>query len=99
MADYPRQDMNRLRNAIHNEAGITKQEIRDMVEKSIESLVEKRVKQLLPDQLSMDSLVDKAIKDRSLYWYSKERGLDDRIIREVSGIIAKKIKISVEVKK
>ena len=26
-----KQDMNRLRNAIHNEVGVTKQEIREMV--------------------------------------------------------------------
>lgn len=93
-----KQDMNRLRNAIHNEAGVTKEEIRQMVQDAVERLVDKRVKQLLPDKLSMDNLVDQAIKDRSLYWYSKERGLDDRIISEVSKIISKKIKINVECK-
>lgn len=94
-----KQDMNRLRNAIHNEAGVTKQEIREMVEEAITHLVDKRVKQLLPDTLSMDRLVDDAIKDRALYWYDKEKFLDERIISKVSQIIAKKIIVNIGIKK
>lgn len=94
-----KQDMNRLRNAIHNEAGVTKEEIRQMVQDAVEHLVDKRVKQLLPDKLSMDNLVDQAIKDRSLYWYNKEKYLDERIISKVSQLLMNKIKVSLEVKK
>ena len=94
-----KQDMNRLRNAIHNEAGVTKEEIRQMVQDAVEHLVDKRVKQLLPDKLSMDNLVDQAIKDRSLYWYDKEKFLDERIISKVSQLLMNKIKVSLEVKK
>lgn len=94
-----KQDMNRLRNAIHNEAGVTKEEIRQMVQDAVEHLVDKRVKQLLPDKLSMDNLVDQAIKDRSAYWYDKEKYLDERVISKVSNLLMKKIKMSLEVKK
>lgn len=97
--NHDKQDLNRLRNAIHNEAGITKQEIREMVEEAVKHLVDKRVKQLLPDKLSMDNLVDEAIKDRSLYWYEKEHDFDDRVVDKVAKILAKKIIISVETKK
>jgi len=97
MAD--KQDLNRLRNAIYNEVGITKQEIRDMVEASIESLVDKRVKQLLPDELSMDNLIDKAVKSRSLYWLSKEEAFDDRVIKAVAQILYKKVDLKLGIKK
>lgn len=94
-----KQNMNRLRNAIHNEAGVTKEEIRKMVQQAVEHLVNKKVKQLLPDELSMDSMVDRAIKDRSLYWYSKEQHFDDRVVDKVAKILAKKIVLKVEAKK
>lgn len=94
-----KQNMNRLRNAIHNEVGVTKEEIREMVQQAVEHLVDKRVKQLLPDELSMDRMVDKAIKDRSLYWYNKEQHFDDRVVDKVAKILAKKIVLKVEAKK
>jgi hypothetical protein len=90
------QDLNRLRNAIHNEAGITKQEIREMVESAVKSLVDKRVKQLLPDELSLDRLVDAAILNRSLYWSSRpESPFNDVIEKRVAQILASKLKVEV----
>lgn len=98
MALDNKQDLNRLRNAIHNEAGITKEEIREMVQQAVEHLVDKRVKQLLPDEVSMDKMVDSAIKNRSLYWLSKEEAFDDRVIREVAKILAKKVDLKLGIK-
>ena len=93
-----KQDLNRLRNAIHNEVGITKQEIREMVEKAVEHLVDKRVKQLLPDKITMDKMVDDAIKSRSLYWLSKEEAFDDRVIKEVARLLYKKVDLKLGIK-
>lgn len=94
-----RQDLNRLRNAIHNEAGVTKQEIRDMVEQAVTHLVEKRVKQLLPDKISLDKMVDKAIEERSLYYWNDDgKRFSSEIADNVSKRLIKKISIDVKVK-
>lgn len=98
MAEHNKQDLNRLRNAIYNEVGITKQEIREMVEASIQSLVEKRIKQLLPDEVSMNKMVDDAVKNRSLYWLSKEEAFDDRVIKAVAQILYKKVDLKLGIK-
>lgn len=99
MAEHNKQDLNRLRNAIYNEVGITKQEIREMVEASIESLVDKRVKQLLPDEVSMNKMVDEAVKSRSLFWHAKEEVFDDRVIKAVAQILYKKVDLKLGIKK
>lgn len=93
-----KQDLNRLRNAIHNEAGVTKQEIREMVEKAVEHLVEKRVKQLLPDKVTMDAMVDEAVKKRSMYWLSKEEAFDDRVIKAVASLLYKQVDLKLGLK-
>lgn len=93
-----KQLLNRFRNAIHNEAEITKQDIRDMVEKAVEHLVDKRVKQLLPDQIAMDRLIDKAIQSRVSAWYKKPTGFNENIEKRVATELSKKIKINVESK-
>lgn len=99
MAIDNKQDLNRLRNAIHNEAGVTKQEIREMVEQAVEHLVDKRVKQLLPDTASMDRLVDKAIQTRVANWYRKPTGFNENIEDKVARELLKKFKVTVEAKK
>jgi len=96
--EMSKQDLNRLRNAIHNEAGVTKQEIREMVEKAVEHLVEKRVKQLIPDEVTMNALVDKAVKSRSLYWLSKEEAFDDRVINAVARLLYKQVDLRLGLK-
>lgn len=96
MSDLPKQDLNRLRNAIHNEVGVTKQEIRDMVEEAVKHLVDKQVKQLLPDKVSMDKMVDDAVRDRTLVWRNSEQEFNDSIELLVAKILAKKIRVSVE---
>jgi Ribonuclease G/E len=96
--EMDKQDLNRLRNAIHNEAGVTKQEIREMVEKAVEHLVDKKVKQLIPDEVTMDAMVDKAIKSRSLYWLSKEEAFDDRVINEVARLLYKQVDLKLGLK-
>lgn len=81
-----------------NKEEIKKNEL-ELQKQAVEHLVDKRVKQLLPDELSMDKMVDQAIKDRSLYWYSKEQHFDDRVVDKVAKILAKKIVLKVEAKK
>jgi len=94
-----KQDMNRLRNAIHNEAGVTKQEIRDMVEQAVKHIVEKKVKQLLPDQASVDKMVDRAIEERSLYyWKSDGAKFASEIQDTVAKLLVKKLNIEVKTK-
>lgn len=98
MPDLDKQDLNRLRNAIHNEVGITKQEIREMVEEAVKHLVEKRVKQLLPDEVTMDKMVDDAVKNRSMYWLSKEEAFDDRVINAVAHLLHKQVDLKLGLK-
>lgn len=99
MGDLNRQDLNRLRNAIHNEAGVTKQEIREMVEQAVKHIVEKKVKQMLPDEASVTRLVDQAIEERSLYyWNDSQQKFSLEVVDSVSKILAKKIKIEVKTK-
>lgn len=99
MSEHNKQDLNRLRNAIYNEVGVTKQDIRDMVEESIKSLVEKRVKQLLPDEVSVTKMVDAAVIERSLYyWNDDDETFNKSIEEQVAKILAKKIELNVNVK-
>lgn len=98
-APMMKQDLNRLRNAIHNEAGITKEEIRGYVQEAVKSLVDKRVQQLLPDKVSMEKLVDESIRDRgTFFWSESEDKFSSEIVDKVSKILAKKIKVEVKTK-
>ncbi len=95
----PKQDLNRLRNAIHNEVGVTKQEIREMVQEAVRHIVEKKVKQMLPDEASVTRLVDEAIEERSLYYWKQDKDrFSSDVCDSVAKILAKKIKIEVKAK-
>lgn len=69
-----------------------------MVEKAVEHLVEKRVKQLIPDKVTMDAMVDEAVKNRSMYWLSKEEAFDDRVIKAVASLLYKQVDLKLGLK-
>lgn len=95
----PKQDLNRLRNAIHNEVGVTKQEIREMVEEAVKHVVEKKIKQMLPDKPSMTKLVDDAIKERSLYFWGKDEAFWSSVQSKVATKLANKFEVDVKLTK
>ena len=93
-----KQDLNRIKNALHNEAGITKEEIRTAVELAVKKTVEKKVLQLLPDEVSVNRLIDAAIEERTLYYWGKRDQFNKNIEDKVAAILAKKIKLEVKAK-
>ena len=96
--EHNKQDLNRLRNAIHNEVGITKQEIREMVEEAVERLVDKRFKQIFPTEVSLERMVDEAVRKRSYYWGETDEQLNDKVVDKMARLLVSKLKINLEKK-
>lgn len=96
--EHNKQDLNRLRNAIHNEVGITKQEIREMVEEAVERIVDKRFKQIFPTEVSLDRMVDEAVRKRSHYWGKTDEQLNDKVVDKMARLLVSKLKINLEKK-
>jgi len=49
----------------------------------------------LPDKISMDNMVDRAVRNRSMFW-GKENELDTEIKNKMATILAKRLKIEVK---
>jgi hypothetical protein len=91
-----------FKNHLHNTLKITKAEIREMVEKAVYQVVERKMEVLLRDQDTAQWLVDDAIK-RNLtwnnYWQESETKLDDYIKEQVVAHLLKGVKLKVEIAK
>lgn len=92
-----------LKNHIHNTLAITKDELRQMVDKAVYAIVERRVEVLLRDKVNLDRLVDDTIRrkitERNWFWGESEDTLDDYIKKEVVRHLIKGVKLKVEVAK
>lgn len=90
-----------LKNHLHNTLGLTKKDIRSMVEQSIEDVVERRVDVLIRDKLNVQNMVDEAIARKitmnNWYWGESEDTLDDYIKKEMVRKLTDGVKLKVEV--
>jgi hypothetical protein len=96
---------NELKNHIHNTLGITKAQLREMVDKSVERVVERRMDVLFEEkfesQYNMQRIIDDSIKlkitKNNWFWGESEDTLDDYIKKEVVKALLKKVKLNVEI--
>lgn len=89
-----------FKNHLHNTLGITKQQIREMTDKAVYKIVERRVEIMLRDVMSLDRIVDDAIRNRTFsLWGESEDSLDDRIKKEIVAQLLDGVKLKVEIAK
>lgn len=92
-----------LKNHLHNTLGITKDDIRSIVEELIYGIVDRRVDVLIRDKLNVQSLVDQAISrkitERNWFWGESEDTLDDYIKKEVVRKLIDGVHLKVDVAK
>lgn len=87
-----------LRNFIHNELGITKEDIRVMVQEAVHNSVETHAKRILADGNIINAAVVKAIqKEIDGYGYGA-RSLQESITQLLVKELQKKIGIDVRIK-
>lgn len=101
-----------LKNHVHNTLYISKEEIRSMVEKSVDKLVERKLEVMFRKYwaegggeseyslFTMERVIDKAIRDKGLrFWGDSEDSFDDYIKKQVVRELVKGVKLKVEVAK
>lgn len=89
-----------FKNHLHNTLEITKEDIRKMVEASVEKIVERKIDTIFPDKVSLENHVKWIIKGKGdNWWYESEDNFDDWVKREVVRELLRGVKLGVEVKR
>lgn len=86
-----------FKNHLHNTLGITKKQIREMVDKAIYKIVERRVAVFMETKFDVKRLVDDEIKTRAFnLWGESEEKLSDYIKRHIVTELIDGVKIKAE---
>ncbi len=101
-----------IKNHIHNTLAITKEEIRGMVETTVEKVVERKLEVMFrkywdEDKPScdyslytMERVIDHAIRNRAIsFWGMSEDSFDDYVKRQVVRELLMGVRLKVEVAK
>ena len=88
-----------LKNLIHNELGISKEDIKSLVEQAVKSEVESFIKRYFQqNEKNLNDLAERTVKsflDKAKFEYSYST-FQNNFIKEVSKVISKKIELKIK---
>lgn len=94
-----------LKNHLHNTLGLTKADIRTMVQEAIEEIVERRMDVFLDGGASVNRIIDDAVREKSwdsLFWgdaKNLDEKLQSKVVSEVTKQLIKRIGLEVKIVK